>query len=731
MLARIIPLCLGLLIFFHSLLRAEDEWVEVSESVLSADFTDFGQLPLVSNWRFHPDDRPSHARPEFDDSSWQRLDSLGTLLNSDSRGKIGWNGMGWFRLHLKVHPDMRERLLALHYRHAGAVEIYLDGEVLYSLGIVGRSRKEEHGRPAVSPRIIFFRFDSREEHVIAVRYSNFWIIEKRMLDQLGSVPGFGMVLADPEKGIDHQATMQRYVTIHQMLFAVPLAFAVLHFLMFLFCPELRGNLYYALFAAATAMMILAPFQYSFLTNPDPFWYWHLLFMGSIVLTALFGLRFLYHEFPVTVPRFFRVVVAVGVLILIFAWIIPERYVYYYYAVALFPEVLRLTYIGIRKRMEGACLMALGWLAFALCCGYQLLLSIQVISNDGLFLPYIYGILVLLFSMSAHLARSFARLNRDLRSQLVRVEELSAQTLEQERRARAEEVARKQLEAENALKNKELEEARKRQEVLDELERTNLELRETQGHLVQSAKMAALGNLVAGITHEINSPVGAIQSMQDTVGRAVDRLKETLVSRFPQDYEKDSGIRRPFEVIVNSSRVISQATGRVTEIMRNLRSFARLDEAEFQVANLEEGLDSTLAVMGSQVGSRISVVKEYEGIDSIFCSPGQLNQVFMHLLKNATQAISDRGEIRIITSQDQEKVHVRIRDTGVGIPPEQLDHIFDLGFRAGGERMKMGLGLVADYNIVQAHRGGIQIQSEVGTGTEVTVSLLRRKSEGED
>ena len=731
MLARIIPLYLGLLISFHSSLQAEDGSIEVPESILSADFTDFGQLPLVSHWRFHPDDQPSHARPEFNDSSWQTLDSLGTLLKSDSREKIGWNGMGWFRLHLKVHPDMRERLLALHYRHTGAAEIYLDGELLYSLGTAGRSREEEHGRPAISPRIILFRFDSREEHVIAVRYSNFWTIEKRMLDKLEPAPGFVMGLADPEKGIDHQATVQRYVTIHQMLFTVPLAFAVLHFLMFLFCPELRGNLYYSLFATATAVMILAPFQFGFLANSDAFWYWHLLFMVSIVLTALFGLRFLYHEFPVAVPRFFWALVVVGVLILIFVWIIPERYVYYYYAVALFPEVLRLTYIGIRKKMEGARLMALGWLAFALCCGYQLLLSIQVISHDRLFLPYIYGILVLLFSMSAHLARSFARLNRDLRSQLVRVEELSAQTLEQERRARAEEVARKQLEAENALKNKELEEARKRQEVLDELERTNLELRETQGHLVQSAKMAALGNLVAGITHEINSPVGAIRSMQDTVGKAVERLKETLISRFPQDYEKDSGIRRPFEVIVNSSRVMSQATGRVTEIMRNLRSFARLDEAEFQVANLEEGLDSTLAVMGSQIGEGISVVKDYGGIDPIFCSPGQLNQVFMHLIKNATQAIPDKGEIRISTSQDQEKVHVRVRDTGVGIPPEQLDHIFNFGFRAGGARMKMGLGLVADYNIVQAHRGEIQIRSEVGTSTEVTITLPRRKSEGKD
>ena len=111
-----------------------------------------------------------------------------------------------------------------------------------------------------------------------------------------------------------------------------------------------------------------------------------------------------------------------------------------------------------------------------------------------------------------------------------------------------------------------------------------------------------------------------------------------------------------------------------------------------------------------------------------CSPGQLDMVFMHLIRNATRAMGPEGQVTISTSQDEEKVYVRIRDTGAGIPPEQLEHIFDFRFRARDSRMKMGLGLVANYNVVQAHEGDMRIESKVGEGTEVTIALPRRGSD---
>ena len=161
--------------------------------------------------------------------------------------------------------------------------------------------------------------------------------------------------------------------------------------------------------------------------------------------------------------------------------------------------------------------------------------------------------------------------------------------------------------------------------------------------------------------------------------------------------------------------------RVGSIVGSLRDFARLDEAEFQVVGLHVGIDSALTLLQNRIGENITVVKKYGDIPPIYCSPGQLNQVFMHLLKNALQAIEERGEISVSTFEADDKVYVQISDTGVGIPPEQLERIFDFDFHATDLRVKMGLGLSTDYRI-QDHQGEIQIKSEVGKGTEVTISL---------
>jgi signal transduction histidine kinase len=395
--------------------------------------------------------------------------------------------------------------------------------------------------------------------------------------------------------------------------------------------------------------------------------------------------------------------------------------FYYFLVAFFPEVLRTLYLGTRRCVEGCGLIVLGWVVFAGACVFQALIELGHLKFEFIWFPYIVGILVLLVCMSAYLARSVARTNRDLEAQLEQVKRLSDQTLAQERRAREEAIAREHLEAENVLKTAQLEAAHERQKVLDELERTNVELRHTQASLVQSAKMAALGKLVAGITHEINSPVGAIRSTVDTLGRALAKLRDPSASSDRDGAAPEAD--RAFDVVAQSSGVIGDAAERITGIVGNLRNFARLDEAEFQIANLEEGLDSTLAVM--DIGENITITKKYAGVDPVYCSPGQLNNVFMHLITNACQAVGDEGTIALTTFQDDTHVNVQIGDSGRGIPVEQLAQIFDFDFRAGASRVKMGMGLVADYNVVQALHGELAIESQVGVGTQVTVRLPRR------
>jgi signal transduction histidine kinase len=230
-----------------------------------------------------------------------------------------------------------------------------------------------------------------------------------------------------------------------------------------------------------------------------------------------------------------------------------------------------------------------------------------------------------------------------------------------------------------------------QKSLSELEQANVDLQQAQAQLVQSARMAALGDLVAGITHELNTPVRAISSMCDTVARASSKLEQGLAAMLPQGHEQGRTVRASLRVIADAGQVISSGAERVSEIVYSLRNFIRLDEGEFQMADLHEGLESTLVLLGPRLEDRIAVVRAYGDIEPTYCAPGQLNQVFMHLLTTSVQAIEGEGEIRIATGRQAGSVYVQICDTGAGMPPDQLDRLFEFGFESREDRIKMELG----------------------------------------
>jgi PAS domain S-box-containing protein len=260
------------------------------------------------------------------------------------------------------------------------------------------------------------------------------------------------------------------------------------------------------------------------------------------------------------------------------------------------------------------------------------------------------------------------------------------------------------------------------EVLEDLARANRELRDTQSQLVQSEKMASLGSLVAGIAHEINTPVGAIGSMHDTLVRALRKLEGTLNEEHPGIVDSSPSLQSALKLVQEANRVIESGTQRVTEIVRRLRSFARLDQAELKRADIHEGLEDTLALIHHELKHTIVVKREYGNIPPISCYPGRLNQVFLNLLNNARQAIRGKGEIGIRTFVREERVHIVVSDTGSGISPENLRKIFDPGFTTKGVGVGTGLGLSICYQIVRDHRGEIRVESEPGKGATFTVIL---------
>jgi len=312
--------------------------------------------------------------------------------------------------------------------------------------------------------------------------------------------------------------------------------------------------------------------------------------------------------------------------------------------------------------------------------------------------------------------------------LARERELARLRIEEENQKRARdletaELKARALQAENERQTVELEKTEQLEAAYQELEESLRQLQEAQAQLILQEKMASLGAMVAGVAHEINNPIGAVHSAVDVSRRCIDRI-EAWLARDPSPTvpEKEAPLRQAVDVLKANVGVTRQAEERITTLVQSLRNFARLDEAEFQMADLRDGLDSTLSLLHQQLVADITVRKKYEEIPLTFCSPGQLNQVFMSVLKNAVQAIEGRGEIAVSTSAEAGGILVQIRDTGVGIPAEKIDTIFDLEFSAKSSRVKMGSGLSMAYRIVQEHEGEICVESELGVGTEISIRL---------
>jgi two-component system NtrC family sensor kinase len=267
------------------------------------------------------------------------------------------------------------------------------------------------------------------------------------------------------------------------------------------------------------------------------------------------------------------------------------------------------------------------------------------------------------------------------------------------------------------------------------------LEEAQNQLLQSDRMASIGQLAAGVAHEINNPVGFVNSNLGSLQRYVlDMLR--LLSAYERAEGALSGvavqeirqIKEEIDVVFLREDVASllaeslDGLKRVTRIVQDLKDFSHVDEAERQWADLEAGLESTLRVVSNELKYKAEVVKEFAGIPPIECFPFQLNQVFMNLLVNASHALDGRGTITIRTGHDDSQVWVEVQDTGRGIKPEHLTRIFEPFFTTKPVGQGTGLGLSLAYGIVKKHDGRIEAKSEWGQGTMFKVILPKALAE---
>jgi signal transduction histidine kinase/DNA-binding response OmpR family regulator len=281
----------------------------------------------------------------------------------------------------------------------------------------------------------------------------------------------------------------------------------------------------------------------------------------------------------------------------------------------------------------------------------------------------------------------------------------------------------------------------------ELKNTLKRLEETQAHMIQSEKMASIGQLAAGVAHEINNPTGFVSSnlktlldYQQDIGELIEKyhgfigklkdngnfksLSEDIRNGIQElkSFEDDIDIQYIMEDVNDLIGDCREGTDRIKKIVLDLKDFAHPGEDKIQSLDINSGLESTLNVVNNEIKYKATVQKEFGEIPTIKGYPQQLNQVFMNILVNAAQAIEKKGEISIRTSQVGDQVEVKISDTGCGIPEENLQKIFDPFFTTKDVGKGTGLGMNIAYNIVKKHHGTISVDSQVGKGTTFAIRL---------
>lgn len=255
---------------------------------------------------------------------------------------------------------------------------------------------------------------------------------------------------------------------------------------------------------------------------------------------------------------------------------------------------------------------------------------------------------------------------------------------------------------------------------EELHTQNEELVETKGiiqkqqnMLVQTEKMASVGQLSAAIVHEINTPVGAIKSNAQMIQMLSQQMKKTDLS--PEQL-------KPLEKIETLNGIILQASDRVAGIIKSLKSYSRLDQSDYKATNLKEDLENVILLTSNLWKNRITIEENYGDLPPVRCYSGLLNQVFMNLVVNAIDAMEEGGTLSLRTDLSDKYAIIEIGDTGTGIDPENLERIFEEGFTTKSKNKGSGLGLALSKDIVEKHKGQILVHSVVGQGSVFKVFI---------
>ncbi len=695
-----------------------------------ADNLETNNIQIFENWDFYPGDDSSWARTSFSSAGWQLTDCR-VRRYSDSLQANRWSGIGWFRKTIVIDSSLRNKTVGMTLNHYGASEFYINGKLINIFGKVSEdSEKEEIYYSNSKPLIIHFNSDS--SYLFAVRYSNHLPIDYPYLYyRFRGTLGFWATFKSLDNALDFYGVTQAHETsLSAWLIGTFLSISVIYFLLFLFYYKQKEYLYYTIFTFSIALNFSINVLDNIVSSNLVYFLGFTIILRSIVLAIFLSvLAFLYQIFYGRMLKLFRYLLAIGIAAYAFQMITGyndmARNIYFAIVFVCSAEILRVVFVAIKRKKNNAWVIGAGVSVFV---GGVLIVLILVLLgtqfNDN------YIVFILLFSiplsMSIYLARTSMQTNKNLETQLENVKKLSDQAIEQQKATAKLEIETQLVKAENERKTQELEYAK-------EIEKAYTELKATQAQLIHSEKMASLGELTAGIAHEIKNPLNFVNNFSEVSSELVDEIKELL-----QKENNQEGLEIAADLKQNLGK-INQHGKRADSIVKGMLLHSRGTSGEKTLTDINDLLDQyvNLAYHGMRAKNKefnITIEKNYdESIEKMNVVPQDISRVFLNIINNACYAVYNKKKdisdnnflptLRVSTEKMDGKIEIKIGDNGNGIPADILDKIFQPFFTTKPTGEGTGLGLSLSYDIItKVHGGELKFVTKDGEGTEFVISL---------
>jgi len=683
-------------------------------------------LLLAQGWRYQAGDSPQRARPDFDDSCWdtprpaQPRRELPARLNT---------GIAWLRLRFRLGDSLRQRELRVQVMGYGAWEIYLNGRLVQRAGTV-QANPNQVPDPDKLPAVVV-PGGGPAEQVLAIRFAPWQSPLLRLATQKQLLRVFLRSKAQVQEQADEQVRAAMSSSAITGVFGL---LALLHLAFFRYYPAQRANLYFAFFALVFALnSLLVILQWALASPPLEVALLLALVRALTICGYLWAVRALYALFGFR-PGWVYKGLWVGFWVETAFRLFGSKY-HSYIGLALiawiFVELLRLTGRALRRRQRGAWIVGAGFAVTILILvvtiaivGVSTLLKVPNPLEQRSVGVYAFMELLLILSpplgISLYLAREFALDSQLLQVKLGEVERLSAQTLAQEQEKQA------LLAAQNETLETQVTQRTK------QLQRSLTDLRATQAQLIQREKMASLGELTAGIAHEIQNPLNFVNNFAEVSSELMAELREAQAAG---DAEEVTALA---EDVTQNLGKITEHGKRAAAIVKGMLEHSRTSTGERVLTDINALCDEylRLAYQGLRAKDKsfnATLNTDFApGLPLVEAAGADLGRVLLNLFGNAFYAVQKRqqtGEscykptVSVSTQQVGRAVEIRVRDSGTGMPESVKAKIFQPFFTTKPTGDGTGLGLSLSYDIVtQGHGGTLTVESQPGNFTEFLISL---------